>query len=286
MGAWGTALYSNDSASDIRGDYVDLLRRGKTNQEVVEILMQRSKEIFDDEEEEPLFWFALADTQWNNGRLLPEVKEKALFFLEQKEELERWKESGEKKVQAWQNTLNKLKAKLLTPQPPEKKIYKYRLYKCEWNLGDVFAYQFTGEYSKEKGFYQKYIAFRKVTETSWHPGHIVPVIQIYKHMFTECPQLESLFNLPLQEVCSYSTALQYNPKLQKQYKLTMISTSKKSIPQNNLTFLGNIPGEDLTPYQESRGYIPYDAVTWEKGPYNNYLEKYIIDMYLSWKDIV
>ena len=28
MGAWGTALYSNDTASDIRGDYVDLLRRG------------------------------------------------------------------------------------------------------------------------------------------------------------------------------------------------------------------------------------------------------------------
>ena len=23
MGAWGTALYSNDTASDIRGDYVD-----------------------------------------------------------------------------------------------------------------------------------------------------------------------------------------------------------------------------------------------------------------------
>ena len=33
MGAWGTALYSNDTASDIRGDYVDLLRRGNSNEE-------------------------------------------------------------------------------------------------------------------------------------------------------------------------------------------------------------------------------------------------------------
>lgn len=285
MGAWGTALYSNDAASDIRGDYVDLLRRGKTNQEVVEILMQRNQDIFGDEEEEPLFWFALADTQWNNGRLIPEVKERALFFLEQNEELERWKESGEKKVKAWQNTLNKLKEKLLTPQPPEKKIYKYRLYKCEWKLGDVFAYQFTGDYSKEKGFYQKYIAFRKVTEARWYPGHIVPVIQIYKRIFAECPKIENLLNLPLQEVCSFSTVLQYKPNLQRQYKIELISTSKNSIPQDNLTFLGNIPGEDLTPYQESRGYIPYDAVAWKKGTYNNYLEKYAIDMYLSWKDI-
>ena len=35
-----------------------------------------------DVEEEPLFWFALADTQWNYGRLLPEVKEQALAWLD------------------------------------------------------------------------------------------------------------------------------------------------------------------------------------------------------------
>ena len=31
MGTWGTGLYSNDSACDIRGDYIDKLKRGKTN---------------------------------------------------------------------------------------------------------------------------------------------------------------------------------------------------------------------------------------------------------------
>ena len=29
MGTWGTGLYSNDSACDIRGDYIDKLKRGK-----------------------------------------------------------------------------------------------------------------------------------------------------------------------------------------------------------------------------------------------------------------
>ena len=33
-----------------------------------------------DVEEEPLFWYVLADTQWNYDRLQPEVKEKALFL--------------------------------------------------------------------------------------------------------------------------------------------------------------------------------------------------------------
>ena len=127
MGAWGTSLYANDSASDIRGDYVDKLRRGKTNEEVTKELIYANRDIMGDGEEEPLFWFALADTQWNYGRLLPEVKEKALFFLEQDEELERWRESGQKQLNAWINTRNKLKEKLNSPQPPEKKVYKYRL---------------------------------------------------------------------------------------------------------------------------------------------------------------
>ena len=75
MGAWGTSLYANDYASDIRGDYVDKLKRGKSNEEATQELIKANQEIMGDIEEEPLFWFALADTQWNYGRLLPEVKE-------------------------------------------------------------------------------------------------------------------------------------------------------------------------------------------------------------------
>ena len=55
----------------------------------------------------------------NYGRLLPEVKEKAIYFLSQGDELERWKNSG---GEAWKNTLDKLKEKLLSPQPPEKSV--------------------------------------------------------------------------------------------------------------------------------------------------------------------
>ena len=56
MGAWGTSLYANDSASDIRGDYVDKLRRGKTNEEATKELIDANCDIMGDTEEEPLFW--------------------------------------------------------------------------------------------------------------------------------------------------------------------------------------------------------------------------------------
>lgn len=150
MGTWGTGLYSNDSACDIRGDYIDKLKRGKTNDEATQELINSNRDIMGDVEEEPLFWFALADTQWNYGRLLPKVKEKALYFLSQDKELQRWKESDERQLTSWIKTLDTLKEKLESPQPPEKKVYKYRLYRCKWHLGDVYAYRFSGITAKKK----------------------------------------------------------------------------------------------------------------------------------------
>lgn len=285
MGAWGTSLYANDSASDIRGDYVDKLRHGKSNEEVTQELIEQNQDIMGDVEEEPLFWFALADTQWNYGRLLPEVKEKALFFLSRDEELERWKDSGQKQLDAWVQTLKKLKDKLLSPMPQEKKVSKYRLYQCKWQLGDVFAYKFSGEYSKEKGFWGQYVIFRKVSEDTWWPGHIVPVVQVYKWIGKEIPPIDCLSekNLLIQNFIPEN--LKYKPDIEREYNIKLLSTSKKVIPSDKLTFVGNIAGDDLVPYRGYDYWTGYRDIGWEGSSYNNKFERYIIDMYLAWKDI-
>ena len=53
---------------------------------------------------------------------MPEVKEKALFFIENDHD-DRWETNKDRL--AWSNTLAKLKDKLLSEQPPEKKVSKY-----------------------------------------------------------------------------------------------------------------------------------------------------------------
>lgn len=42
MGTWGTSLYDNDSTSDIRGDFLDKLKRGKTNEEATRELVDEN----------------------------------------------------------------------------------------------------------------------------------------------------------------------------------------------------------------------------------------------------
>ncbi len=284
MGAWGTSLYANDAASDIRGDYVDKLRRGKTNEEATRELIEKNREIMGDVEEEPLFWYALADTQWNYGRLLPEVKEKALYFLSQKGELERWAESGEAKLKAWMNTLEKLRQELLSPPPAEKRVPKYRFYKCKWNLGDVYAYRFSSEYSKEKGFYGDYIAFRKVSEDNLWPGHIVPMVQVYKWIGKDIPTLDFLKALPLLELTYYPKEYIHKLDTEKDYIISLAYSSERTIPKAKLTFLGNIPGDDLVPFSKRDYWVGHRYVGWEGTSWNNQFEHYMIDMYLAWKD--
>ena len=82
MGAWGARLYENDTALDIKDRFADL-RKGKTVQQITNELIEEYTCELDDVFCAPVFWFALADTQWNLGRLLPEVKEQALAVFQQ-----------------------------------------------------------------------------------------------------------------------------------------------------------------------------------------------------------
>lgn len=57
--------------------------------------------------------------------------------------------------------LNELRKKLNTLQPPEKKVSQYRLYHCQWKVGDMYAYQLEGEYAKERGLMVNIFCFTK-----------------------------------------------------------------------------------------------------------------------------
>lgn len=285
MGAWGTSLYENDTACDIRGDYIDKLKRGKSGEKATNELISQNSEIMEDREEAPLFWYALADTQWEYGRLLPEIKEKALFFIEQKEELERWKESGEEKCRAWQKTLAALKEKLNTPAPKAKEVSGYRLYRCPWKLGDVFAYQFSGDHSKEKGFYHQYVIFRKISEDTYWPGHIVPVVQIYDWVGAELPSLDEIKEKELLVQNCLPETLRRQPDIKREYAIKLITTSRKMLPEVNLTFLGNVGGDDLLEFRGHDYLSGYIGVGWDGSRYNRWFEKYIIDRYLAWHNV-
>ena len=177
MGAWGAKLYENDTALDIK-DRFDDLRKGKTVEKITKELINEYDCALDDIYEAPTFWFTLADTQWNLGQLSPEVKEQALTWLDKGGDLAIWQEKNPLLAVTREKVLAELRQKLNSPQPPKKKMSQRRPYCCEWQIGDVFAYQLESDLAKANGLFGQYFLIQKVDETTWHPGHIIPIVYV------------------------------------------------------------------------------------------------------------
>ena len=148
MGAWGTGLYQDDVAEDIKTDYINFLKEGKTNQEAYDKLIADNQMIINDFEDGPVFWFALADTQWKLGRLMPYVKEQALKHLDEGTDLLKWEEWGKPFLKRRIKVLDDLKNRLMSAMPAEKKVPLFKYYKCNWNIGDAYAYRLESDYAK------------------------------------------------------------------------------------------------------------------------------------------
>lgn len=288
MGMWGYELYQNDTSLDVKDEFVELFNAGKTVLEITDKLIEDYKSIMGDTEEEPLFWFALADTQWNLGVLLPVVKEKALYWIGKDSSMLNCQTIDTSTKAKRKNSLNDLQTKLLSPQPPVKKPVKKRIYKCQWKLGDVFAYQLESDLAKERGLYGRYFLIQKVDEGIWHPGHIVPIVYVKITSDANLPSNVEEYNrleyvqtwftkyedrfLPIdmsrpQEDIAEKSKMNYQVDeygFLPQYRAKLLNTSKGVIP-TKLIYVGNF----VNAVRPQKEFIPHSkenivTVSWKQ----------------------
>ncbi|MCL2386719.1 MAG: hypothetical protein FWC89_04115 [Defluviitaleaceae bacterium] len=165
MGAWGTAIFSDDYACDIRDSYVEQIAKGKTSEEATAIVKNTLFPADLNDDELPVFWMSLAVTQWKKGRLLQEVKDSAIAVIESGRDLLRWESASKKDIEKRRNELEKAKQLLLSPMPPAKKIPIPSWMKDDpWKLGDLISYKIIGKGIEYSEYIGKYIVLR-VAET-------------------------------------------------------------------------------------------------------------------------
>jgi hypothetical protein len=178
MGTFGTAIFSDDLACDIRDEFKEFIGDGMTSEDATNRLINEYSDSLKDEDEVSIFWLSLAATQWKTGRLLDFVKEKAIQIIDTGSDLNRWNlEEDSKLVAKRQKELLKLKEQLLSQQPSEKKISKVYKEFTPFEIGDVFSYAHSSD---------KYALFRVI-------GHFVdnggrrPICEILNFFDTELP---------------------------------------------------------------------------------------------------
>lgn len=273
MSTWGPKLYQDDLADDVKEYYKDQLRRGKSSDEITRDLVEQYSSAIADADDASVFWFALADTQWNLGRLEDTVKQKALYYIDAKYDLSRWSQAEPRELKIRQKVIEDLKNKLLSPQTKEIPVSQYKIYHCDWKNGDVFAYKLCGKFAESTEMFNNYIYFVKICNDTWWPGHTVPVVYFYWITGKEVLGIDEIKNCRYIPQFYNPTVYINNPDTKKLYLLELLSTSSRVIPQKQLTFLGNLGDVERIKDEEESPY----PVKWKD------LEKYIIGNFLKWE---
>ena len=270
MGYWGVGLYQNDVSCEVKEEYLRALKDGSDNNVAVELVITKYNDYIEDDDDSVCYWLALADTQWNYGRLTSDVFNKAIEIIDKEECLAIWYEESKKTGDKRRKVLDDLKKKLESPQPPKKRIPKQRRYICPWKIGDVFAFQINNEEFNQHPLFHRWIVLQKVGNVEWYPCHTIPVMTAINSLKTTCPTLEEISEFRFIKIGKhyFQRDNQGLPigDFKYDYDFGLVMTSKRNIP-DTFVYLGNRNVERPT------------------NAYIRSQEKKAELFYFSWKDI-
>jgi hypothetical protein len=115
VGTSGTGLFADDVACDVREEFVERLRWGDDPMAATQAMLRSHLHLIDDVDDGPVFWLALAATQWKYGCLADDVRARAVTVIDSGADLARWSGAAASRRQA---VLAALREQLHAAQPP------------------------------------------------------------------------------------------------------------------------------------------------------------------------
>lgn len=137
MGSWGTAIFSDDVAADVRADWREGILDRIPSEELTAKLVNSHAAQANDPDEGVVFWLALAAAQYETGRLQPNVRDTALDILNRGGDVARWEEEDLGLARQRQQVLERLRIKLAGPQPAPKRLKRPVPHGVAFDVGDA-----------------------------------------------------------------------------------------------------------------------------------------------------
>ncbi len=224
MGAWSVSINGNDTAQDLISEYQAAFFYFDTETALkkIENYVRSIGLNEEDEGEWCNYYYSLADFMWKKGILTDPLKIKVLEMLDSNFGLALWTESGNAVLGKRKKILAQFKQKLLSEQPPKKKIRIDFHLSPVFETGDIIAIQLktmdksyiSDDSNFDEAFFRschdKWVVLRKVEDHISYTSCIVPevkdiwpVFQLYGKIFEECPEANQLIEIPWAK-CRYS----------------------------------------------------------------------------------
>ena len=135
MGVFGTGIFADDDALDVRSDYRHFLADAQSDELASDAIAQQYGASLDDLAATTAFWLALAVTQWKMGRLDPRVKAAALRIMDEDLDLKKW---GLPLRSKRAKVLAQARKKIESPQPQPARLPKpFPIQLPGWEFGEV-----------------------------------------------------------------------------------------------------------------------------------------------------
>ena len=255
MGAWNASINGNDTAQDLKSEYQAAFFYNDVETALVKIdTYVRSMFDESDEEEWSCYFYSLAEFMWKHGILTEDVRARAIDMIDSGFGLEIWELEGTSTLNKRKKVLAEFRGKLLSLQPPKKKI-RFNLHmKPIFQTGDLVALQLKTldkhypAHSKLgedifKGYDGKYIVLRKVGDEISQYSSIEPQLkdywakfQLYNAIFDDCPSAEQLRNVPFVPTRDNSTFTSESSLFHlKKRNCRVIGNNQDDLPEFNKT---------------------------------------------------
>src|SRR5437016_10055019 len=92
MGTWGTGIFDDDVAGDIRDAFEDELASGADPSTAAKRVIASFGDAVDDSDEGPVIYLALAALQLEQNALDEDIRKRALEIIDTGEGMDRWEE--------------------------------------------------------------------------------------------------------------------------------------------------------------------------------------------------
>jgi hypothetical protein len=137
MGTWGTGIFADDDASDVRSDFKYYVADTQSAAAATDAIAIDYGTSFDAPQNNTAFWLALALTQWRSGWLDERVRRTALRLIAEGADTEKWaKAQARKRV----SVLEALRAQLEGPQPPARPIPRpWPVQLADFRVGEIIG---------------------------------------------------------------------------------------------------------------------------------------------------
>ena len=183
MGVWGTGLFSDDVACDVRDHYRELLEDGIEDGAAARLTVEKFGAYL--EESDGVALLAFAVTQSKLGRLDPDIRDRALAVLDRGADLEVWERENAERLPQRRAALEKARAQLTGPQPPRKRLRAPKRVSSGLTAGDVLVLALP-----------RRVVLLRVVRVRAHRLGETPVLEELDFHGTEMPSRDALERLP------------------------------------------------------------------------------------------